>query len=87
MLLYYTELQIPNIKNGYYLHSHNTNSMYHPVLPNLFWPLATLGQHTSLQSWSKTTTRAFLLWEGAWRQRVLRSEERQEDTEMPLSSA
>lgn len=47
MLLYYTELQIPNIQNGYYLHSHNTYSVYHSVLPNVFRPLATLGQHTS----------------------------------------
>lgn len=83
--LYYTELQIPNIKNGYYLHSHDTNSVYHPVLPNLLRPLATLRQHTSLQSWSKTPSSAFLLWGRAWRQRMLRSEERWKEGKMPLS--
>lgn len=86
MLLYYTELQIPNIKNGYYLYSHDTYSVCHPVLPNLFRPLATLGQHTCLQSLSKTTSRAFMLWEGAWRQRMLRAEERWKEAEMPSAS-
>lgn len=86
MLLCYTELQIPIIKNGYHLYSHNTYSVCHPVLPNLLRPLATLGQHICLQSWSKTTTRAFLLWEGAWRQRMLRAEERWKEAEMPSPS-
>lgn len=55
------------------------------MLPNRFWPLATPGQQTSLQSWSKTTIRAFLLWEGARKQRMLRAEERWKEAKQPLS--
>jgi len=59
--------------------------VYCPVLSNLLRPLATQRQHTSLQSWSKTTSRAFLRWERAWRQMMLRSDERWKEAEMPLS--